>query len=66
MYNDNIELCMKNMQGPDPIRQKHTISTYFRKQDQFAQWSYYSISKILYTITNFSLPINTTSRNEEK
>ena len=64
--NGTIELWMTNMKIFDPIKQKHIISTYFRKQDQYAQQSYYSILKIISTITSFSLPINTTSRIKEK
>ena len=57
---------MTDMESPDLMRQKCTKSTYLRKIDQSTQLSYYSILKILSTITSFSLPINTTSRFEER
>ena len=45
---------------------KHVVFAYSKKQDQPVQQSYYSILKILSTIMSLSLPINTTSRIEEK
>ena len=59
MSNDHIELWMTDMDSLDPVWQKNIISTYFKKQDQFAHQLYYSILKILSTITSFYLPINT-------
>ena len=57
---------MTDIESFGPIKHKREISAYFMKQYQVAQWSYYSISKILFTIMSFSLPINTTSRIEEQ
>ena len=65
MSNGHIELSITYMESPHPIKHKHAISAYFRKQDQFAQSSY-SIMKILSIIRSFSLPINMTSRSEEQ
>ena len=64
--NNHIKLWMTDMKSFDHIRQKHTGSIYSKKQDQSAKRSYYSMLKILSTITSFSLPINMTSRIEEK
>jgi len=64
--NDFIELWMTDMESPNPIRQKHAVSTYSKKQDQSTQRSYYSILKILFTITSFSLLINMISMIEEQ
>jgi len=65
MFNGHIELWMTNMKSLDPIRQKHVVSTYFKKQDQFVLWSKHSIMKIFSTIMSVSLPINMTSKIEE-
>ena len=64
MSNDHIELWMIDIESLNSIKQRHAICAYQRKQDQASQQSYYSILKILSTITRLS--INTTSRFEER
>jgi len=57
---------MIDMESSDPIKQKRVGYANSKKQDQSAQWSYYSIPKILSTITSFFIPINMTSRIKER
>ena len=66
IYNGHTKLWMTNTESLDLIRQKCVVFSYIRNQNQSIQQSYYSILKILSTITSISLPINTTLRIEER